>query len=903
MRTSPWIGVLLLIGGYFLFPGLTHAQTPCGSITGPEEWLYQRPLITTPIQDCDNPFDTTTGAVSPYTVKINGVAVEHNGSITVPAGGATSYEIEGEPETGGYRAFLFLHEGSDYRYIDTTPPTPTEADYRALADAFFPQDTLKEEYIQAALNRDRLNEMDAETSTQFWLFMQYAEEHYTPTVPALRAGTYTYVIREYGIFMVRQHFLERIVAHLIPTAYADEGPSVFAVTFHVVEEAHGASSIVFLPGIMGSRLYEESAECDSDVAEQERWVTRDECAQLRLMTNIAGASIHNLYTRAHNDSVIDETYSFNLYKTFLHHLHEWKEEGVIVDYAAVPYDWRLRLDAILKSRVDLNTGKITYDVGSTLEEGYLYQTISSLAETSASGKVTLVAHSNGGLVAKAFLASLQITNDPLVRKIDRLILVGVPQVGTPNAIVGMLHGTEVGPGGIIISQEMTRRLMSTMPFARHLLPTKSYFSGNGVTTQTPVIQFESGEETTSWSTAFGSTITDETSLRHFISTESGRVAPASDDLLHPAVADTFLFDYATTIALLIESFVPQGIRVYQVAGVGLNTPSGITYYTDRECVSRNPLRLFVCTAYAQKLGYRVNHTVDGDGTVVSPSALAMKEDDGVERWWLNFRDYNKDNVMNRKHNDMFEIQDIIDFVRNTLESNEDHEYTYLSDAEPTLPREDRLEFTLHSPLDMSLTTVSGEEVSSTTSTIRGAVYRRYGELQYISLPDTSTHKTLILRGEGKGSFTLDIEAHGSDGAVDRHTYSAIPSDTQTLVQIAVSNSDSVPEAVLSVDYDGNGTSDATYNEQGIVEKEVSYNTLIETLSSLTLKSAYKKVLVQTALTARTYDEKSNTHGKFEKLERLTLFVLIQQLTLYERLRLISSTEKQYISSIIETLIK
>lgn len=57
-------------------------------------------------------------------------------------------------------------------------------------------------------------------------------------------------------------------------------------------------------------------------------------------------------------------------------------------------------------------------------------------------------------------------------------MVAAPQVGTPDALIGLLHGSEIdplGPLGSIVSQETTRKLLNTMPFAYHLLPNSRYF--------------------------------------------------------------------------------------------------------------------------------------------------------------------------------------------------------------------------------------------------------------------------------------------------------------------------------------------------------------------------------------------------------------------------------------------
>lgn len=847
---------VLLVLCFLIISGAdVHAQTPCGSII--EYYDYgEGPVIDseTPIEDCANPFGI----------------VDENPNL-IPSFGTTILENGGTYELIG----VF----GEWNVEGYTADFPSVTLYRHDAD----------NYLLAR----RFTNGDGYTFTE--------------------TGTYTIVIgEEYAPLQVQNGLFRRIANFLIPAAMAYNGPSR-AVTFTVteqVEELTGASSILFFPGIMGSRLYEESDACGSSVKERERWVSSDECDQLRMETNVVGTSVYDIYTKTGDESVVDETYTFNLYKSFLTKLRDWKTEGVIADYATMPYDWRLRLDDLLKARLDPDTGRITHDASGTLQDGYLYQTLAMLVASSTTGKVTIVTHSNGGLLAKTFLSALQNANDPLAGKVDALILVGVPQVGTPDAIVGMLHGTEIGPNGVILSQEMTRRLMSTMPFAYHLLPNQNYFSGQGSGVSTPVLTFEDGDKTTVWKNTFGSTITNEQTLHDFLRKESGRAVPSVDDLLTPAVVDGVQFQYARMIEQLQDEWTPPTtMNIYQIAGVGIETPTGITYFTDRECVSRNPLKLFECTQYEPKLGYRINFAREGDGTVVMPSALAMSDGvENVERKWLNLRSHNDDGVLgqensNRVHKDIFEVDDVINFIQNTIQASSSISYSYLSDTEPQLSSENRLIYYLHSPLDMFVTTQEGI-VSSTTNTIHGATYRRYGEIQYISLPKSSgSSQTLTLNGQLEGSFTLEVEERSSGLESERYTYSGVPSDTSTKVLMTMSDEIPVEEAILEVDYDGDGAQDTAYDTEGVIATAVTYDTLTEAIQTLSLKSVFKKPLLIMAKVAEKAHQKSLKRSRYKKHEMIALQVLKKQIILYEKRRLISKVEGQNIISVIESLIK
>jgi len=204
---------------------------------------------------------------------------------------------------------------------------------------------------------------------------------------------------------------------------------------------------------------------------------------------------------------------------------------------------------------------------------------------------------------------------------------------------------------------------------------------------------------------------------------------------------------------------------------------------------------------------------------------------------------------------------------------------------------------------MFVTTEEGI-VSSTTNTIRGATYRRYGEIQYISLPKrTDLTQTLTMNGNKAGSFTLEIEEWGNGEVLERHTYSGIPTGTSTQVLMTVSSDSPVEEAVLGVDYNGDGTLDIAYDTEGEVVTVVTYDTLTEAIQTLSLKPIYKKPLQVMAKVAEEYYLKSVTNGKYKKLEVATLQLLRALVIQYERRRLISVAEKQNLVTIIDTLIK
>lgn len=917
-----------VLASFLLIPVfLVSAQTPCESvIIIPADFNYAGSQESSnPVQDCSNPFARTED-LDGFLLK-NQIVV-NNSIYNIEEAGTADYGFADETYGNTSEAVYYLHSGQDYVKVKTNFFEPTQAAYDTGISDFFGGNQIQIDlykliprsypsgsyffvstrptvYKYDPVNGEKV--MDVYNELQEYLRLNVLSPR-----RVLLPGTYTVVLEHVEIAYptYEKSLLKKFFSFIIPTVYANH--YVKTVTFTLAgpaPEPQGASSVLFLPGIMGSRLYEIGQQCGDFGEEQQRWFSTTDCMQLRLLTDRSGNSLNDIYTKYEQDSVIDEVYTFNLYKTFINTLADWKSAEIIGDYALVPYDWRMRLDQLLKTEKD-EGGKIKYNPNINVPDGYIYKTLESLAASSTTGKVTIVAHSNGGLLAKTLLAILENTNDPLLAKIDNLIMVGSPQLGTPSTLLGMLHGDEIGPYGSIVSQLSTRRLMNTMPMAFHLLPNDSYFNSSGVTVGTPVITFENGTLTTAWVNAFGSSISNASILKTFLTSDSGRIKPVIQDLVNPEVVPKYLFDnYTASIDQLMNTWSPpSSMKVYQIAGTGLPTQTGITYFTDRECIAKNPFLIFKCIAYKDKIGFRPNETIDGDETVVIPSALAMNTGQiNVERWWLNLDSYNSDGIggaknINRRHKDIFEVQDVINFIKNTVLATTSASYQYLTNTEPNLSSANRLVFDLHSPLDLSIVTSNGQTISSSSVTVEGAVYKRFGEMQHITMPNTSVSKTLKLSGEATGSFTLEIGEQTGNVVTKRHTYSAIPSGTSTKVIMDLETGKPIEEALLVVDYDGNGTAEIVYNANGEVVPEITYSTLRNVVNSLNIKSLYKKLLLENVKIAEQFQIKSFSQTKFKKLELLALNVLKQKVLLFERLKVLTPVQKQALISIIDTLL-
>lgn len=571
------------------------------------------------------------------------------------------------------------------------------------------------------------------------------------------------------------------------------------------------SSVLFIPGLEASRLYKPDYNGGTDTLWEPN---RNEDVEQLFLDEYGNSIRYDVYTK----DVIEEIFGFlgNIYKTFLAELAKWKnEEGLIDNYAVIPYDWRLTIDDILNYG-NVIEDRIYYsgDLKAT-STPFLISKLRQLAESSRNGKVSIVAHSNGGLVAKLLLKRLADTNDPLLTKIDNLFLVAVPQFGTPEAIGALLHGFEQAHFPVI-NGKTARELGKNMPSAYQLLPSGYYFSSFGQSVLTSPIEFGSVgfSQIDDAVKTYGNSISDKNELWGFLAGGGGRSDAEKTDLASPAILNSQLLSYADRIHAEIDSWTPpSSLNVHQIAGWGEGTLGSITYRKKDKCVSFVTIdgNLY-CSGYEPTWTYKPNMVVDGDGVVVVPSALAMSTSSpNVKRWWVDLKSYNtfkiKDIRFEREHKNILEIPELINLIRGGIIGFIDLPDFVFSDSPVGEESDQTLNFYLHSPLDLSVVDSSGHKLSSTTSEIKGARYKKMGEVQYVSVPK-DVNPAILLIGQSDGSFDLEIEEVVGGIVTATTSFSSIPSSPLTYARIVFGGSGSIEESSdLQIDYDGNGSVD------------------------------------------------------------------------------------------------
>ena len=298
--------------------------------------------------------------------------------------------------------------------------------------------------------------------------------------------------------------------------------NIFSKEKNIKKLENCCSNILFLPGVMGSRLYM------SGLTQNQLWEPNKNTDVKKLYLDELGKSINNIFTK----DIIVKTNILgglpfvdkDIYKDFSDYLEKLKKDKIITDYNAVPYDWRMSADYILSEGIKTKDKNID-----------LIKTIQDLQKTSRNGKVTIITHSNGGLVAKQLI--IELKKQHLENIIENVIFVAMPEYGTAQAITALMFGHQQSlAGGLIMRSSIARELGKNMPTAYTFLPSEKYYTYN----------------------------------------------PYSDKLLQETVIRNYsrinltLQEKAKTLHQELDNIVyPSNINIYQILGTGINTMSDI----------------------------------------------------------------------------------------------------------------------------------------------------------------------------------------------------------------------------------------------------------------------------------------------------------------------------------------
>lgn len=549
------------------------------------------------------------------------------------------------------------------------------------------------------------------------------------------------------------------------------------------------SSVFFIPGFQASRLETQGGWFNNRLWEPNRNVDVE-----KLYYDEAGKPVHE---DVGPTSVIDEAFGFNVYKNFLDFLMtDLVDTDDISEFFATPYDWR-------KSLADIATGQVSILGGQTFT---LAEKVEELAGQSKTGKVTIVAHSNGGLIAKLLMNHLvDIGEDELI---DQIILVAVPQSGTPKAIAGLLHGdgqTIPEKLGILLDRTTARELGYGIPGAYTLLPSAQYFAD----VLDPVIEFtDEVKNIYDFQSMYGKNIDTLAGLDNFLLGDGGvRQKSDASDTDNPLVLKENLLTQARATQDELSLWqAPPHVKVSQIVGWGLDTIRGIKY---------DDCDIPLCPQTLSHLDRELLLTIDGDKTVVVPSASMDKS---ASTYYVNLRNHNEELFSslrrNRDHADILEAYPTQDAVKNLILGKGGVLPKHVSTTTPqsTDPENDEpaLRARVYSPVSLHLYDSEGnhtgvvnegstEELRRFEEGIANSYYWEFGHAKYAGMSGVSGDVKLV--GTGEGTFRLEVDKVENGTVIQTYVYPDVPVVVGSVASTSIRDG-SAPLLRVDVDNDG-----------------------------------------------------------------------------------------------------
>jgi pimeloyl-ACP methyl ester carboxylesterase len=752
-----WIGPLTVC--FFLPLSFASAQS-CGDFFSliPNLDTGQMEEYRQPIEDCDNPFDLFDNPDSPEQLEYSyqGEVLQNGDTLQVGELPATS-KVEvvtstAIPDSVTFST-LYYHEGEDYRI-----------------------------FVNGLENSNRF----------------------------MSEGTYTLVttiaIDEGTSVQVQRNWFDYMSNWLIPKAHAQVFNDLkrVAITFDVElaePEPTGASSVLFLPGIQASRLYAgedivlpgfpNNVERGNKLWEQ----TNDKRIALLAMDE-TGQSVYDIYTEDVVEEVTGRAFGANIYKGFLGLLEDLKTDvdpdtgtTTITDYLPFAYDWRY-------SVFDIATQPVQYEN----EVKLLKDEVISLAEASHTGKVTIVAHSNGGLVAKALLH--EYGDNELQGKIDKVIMIGTPQLGTPKGVSALLHGQVMeGFGDFLTSDALLRETILNMPGTYTLLPSVRYLEE---VADEPLVRVIEG---------FDLSVYDGVSSRLELDAlllDSQNVVGPNPAIEEPLQLNSTLLQNALAEQAILDAWQPPtGVEVYEVAGTGIPTPAAIHYEEVPVITCPNAAAVFLANQCDVTVGLKpkLQTTIEGDKTVVLGSARGQLGDKQTLTVDLKSDGDQFDGRGASTHANLTENKIIQTFIESAIR------FPYVADTllipEFSQLRSSYTIYAGHSPVTLRIITPDGQTTGLVDGEVRqdieGSQFLTLAGSTYLIVPDDVTDYTLEVVGTGNGAYTLE-------------TSKLSPDDTQTVVASFVASTTDTMIARMDVTGGELGQLQIDFNNDGTIDE-------------------------------------------------------------------------------------
>ena len=417
-----------------------------------------------------------------------------------------------------------------------------------------------------------------------------------------------------------------------------------------------------------------------------------------------------------------------------------------------PYDWRKDIrDEI--DRLDL--------------------VIQSAVNQSPTGKVDIVAHSMGTLLAKEYLQ--QRNNADLVNK---MIAIGSPQLGSPKTFKVLNYGDDLDftLWGILgLNENKAKEITQNMPGVYQLLPSRKYVDING----SYIVDFRNGINFLNY---------DETNEFMTDDPEDSR--------------NSYLLREADNFHEILDGQPFNAPNVYNI--IGCQHPDTI-----------GSIRIY------GNDHYDITPT-QGDSTVPLLSALNPPHSPADSNYFILYNETKINHVdLIRKEPSLNLIYNLIQDIENPLVEGISQS---LADCfgEPINPT--RILFSSHSPVELHIYDQEGNhtgpnELGDIELGIPDSNYEKIGGNSFVFVPPGNNY-SVVTKATSPGSFNLKIRTLKGSSFVDTITYINVPQENgSTTATLEFSGVDS--DLTLKLDKDGDGNFDEELQPTSILDENGS----------------------------------------------------------------------------------
>ncbi|OGE78170.1 MAG: hypothetical protein A2751_03350 [Candidatus Doudnabacteria bacterium RIFCSPHIGHO2_01_FULL_46_14] len=548
--------------------------------------------------------------------------------------------------------------------------------------------------------------ISADPYDSFDIVTQDGTGAYNSSVPAF--GSVTFDIRESAPFEWETKQISCIGNGLLNSDYS-LGKNIVRVTadpFAIVtcyftNVQASPSAVLIVPGILGTDIKKSEEVLWADIPRMINPANSDSFMDPLQFQSDLSAIDNNVYgdaiitkktTNIGNKEVVLFDYTASL-------INEFQTQGYQenIDLFTFPYDWRYGVTGVNGqnlTNVDLLKLKI--------------QEI--LNQTGASA-VDIIAHSTGGLIVKKYVI------DNPDHNLNKVVFVGVPNLGSPKAVKVLAQGDNFGVVGL--SDEEMKKIARNLPVTYDLAPSQKYFDRNGSFLRI-VDRDASGVRTSDldYQKAWDLLASQD---------DSNAAGLANGEALHSSSFEDF--DLRTA-----------GVDFYNVVGCKTGSIGKVVQYRD-----------FDPSGNAQ-ISFAPVKEIKGDKTVPFESADSNKADDSKKYY-----------VIKANHGEMLSANGTRQLLVNLITGSDLNTGTGIItkqqlDSDPKQCELKGKWWQFFSPVDIEVLDENGKragiaEDGSIQNDILGSDYAVFDDHKFVYLPDDGVYQ-INLRGTGNGTFTL-----------------------------------------------------------------------------------------------------------------------------------------------------